>query len=273
MQGRKIEIIDAPTGRAALAGGFPTRCNGRWSAWAHGAHRARAADGDLQHDVHARVLLRYRFLCGMTGTAAASAAQAFRRLYGLSVCAVPPHRPCIRQDEPDAVFRRAEPGRRAAARQLRAQTRAAGRYWSARAACGNRRRFPRGLSAEGLDYSVLNAREDAREAAVIAQAGAARAHHDFDEHGRARRGYPPRQGGQRAAEQAVRAAGGLLVLGTALNRSRRLDDQLRGRAGRQGDPGGNRFYLAAPEGGDSARALRRQQQRQAERRIRKRATF
>lgn len=79
------------------------------------------------------------------------------------------------------------------------------------------------------------------------------------------RGVDIRLGGaDGAAEQAVRAAGGLLVLGTALNRSRRLDDQLRGRAGRQGDPGGSRFYLAAPEGGDGARALRRQQ-REAER--------
>ena len=207
-------------------------------------------------------LLRYRFLCGMTGTAA-SAAQAFRRLYGLSVCAVPPHRPCIRQDEPDAVFPDAQSRDGALLRRLRAENARGRPVLVGTGSVRESEALSARLSAEGLDHSVLNAREDAREAAVIAQAG--RPGRITISTNMAGRGVDIRLGGaDGAAEQAVRAAGGLLVLGTALNRSRRLDDQLRGRAGRQGDPGGSRFYLAAPEGGDGARALRRQQ-REAER--------
>ena len=215
-------------------------------------------------------LLRYRFLCGMTGTAA-SAAQAFRRLYGLSVCAVPPHRPCIRQDEPDAVFPDAQSRDGALLRRLRAENARGRPVLVGTGSVRESEALSARLSAEGLDHSVLNAREDAREAAVIAQAG--RPGRITISTNMAGRGVDIRLGGaDGAAEQAVRAACGLLVLGTALNRSRRLDDQLRGRAGRQGDPGGSRFYLAAPEGGDGARALRRQQ-REAERQDTKRATF
>lgn len=263
VRGGKIEIIDAPTGRCAAGRRFPDALQRAVERMERMERIEPAPQTVIYNMTYMRAfLLRYRFLCGMTGTAA-SAAQAFRRLYGLSVCAVPPHRPCIRQDEPDAVFPDVQSRDGALLRRLRAENARGRPVLVGTGSVRESEALSARLSAEGLDHSVLNAREDAREAAVIAQAG--RPGRITISTNMAGRGVDIRLGGaDGAAEQAVRAAGGLLVLGTALNRSRRLDDQLRGRAGRQGDPGGSRFYLATPEGGDGARALRRQQ-REAER--------
>jgi len=180
--------------------------------------------------------------CGMTATAA-PAADELAAVYGTSVVVVPPHRPCRRVDEPDLLFSHRDAKEGALLAEI-ARLHASDRpVLVGTASVEESERLAARLYSGGLECNVLNARNDAREAAIIAQAGAPGALTISTN--MAGRGTDIRLGGaDEARRDEVVAAGGLYVLGTNKHESRRIDDQLRGRAGRQGDPGASRFFIS-----------------------------
>ena len=183
----------------------------------------------------------YKTLCGMTGTAATSAKE-FESAYGLAVDVIPPHTPSIRADH-EAAFYMEES---AFLQGVVGLTRD----------CYNRRQpvlvgtksvadsetLSRMLDSFSIPHSVLNAKNDEEEAKLIAQAGSPG--QVTISTNMAGRGVDIRLGGvnEEFRDEAV-AAGGLYVVGVGVNASERIDNQLRGRAGRQGDPGQSRFFV------------------------------
>jgi preprotein translocase subunit SecA len=236
----RVEIVDEFTGRVVEDRHWP---DGLQAAVEAKEGVARQADGRILGSIALQHFLRgYPRLCGMTGTAQ-DAADEFQEFYRLPVVVLPTHRPKIRVDHPDRVF----PSRRAKEAAL---------VDAIRQAHGQRRpilvgtltveeseRLARRLRGLGLPCQVLNAKHDAREAEIIAQAGALGAVTIATN--MAGRGTDIRLGGpEEATREAVLALGGLLVLGTNRHESRRIDRQLMGRAGRQGDPGESRLFIS-----------------------------
>ncbi|MGH3549581.1 MAG: accessory Sec system translocase SecA2 [Pseudonocardiaceae bacterium] len=188
---------------------------------------------------------RFRLVAGMTGTAVA-VADELREFHQLEVMVVPRHQPCVRIDIADQIFVTADQRRDAAVGRIRA-IHATGRpILIGTQSVAASEELASALREQGLDPAVLNARNDAEEAAIIARAG---------EIGRitvstqmAGRGTDIRLGGTGpdATHQQERVVqlGGLYVMGYGRHASSRLDDQLRGRAGRQGDPGSSEFFTS-----------------------------
>ena len=175
----------------------------------------------------------YPTVCGMTGTAATQA-RDFREMYDLDVEVVPTHRPMIRIDHPDAVFATKAAKEAAVINEIRA-THASGRpVLAGTASVQESEAISRQLS--GIAHCVLNARNEEAEAAIIARAGERGA--VTISTNMAGRGVDIKLG------PGVAALGGLHVVGTTRYESRRIDHQLRGRAGRQGDPGSSRFFVS-----------------------------
>jgi preprotein translocase subunit SecA len=184
----------------------------------------------------------YPKLSGMTATAQA-AAEEFTEFYRLPVVVVPPNRPSVRVDAPDLVFVTKEAKRRALVEEI-AAVRATGRpILVGTSSVAESEELAEGLKRKGVTCQVLNAKNDELEAEIVAQAGSPRA--VTISTNMAGRGTDIRLGGK--AEQyhdEVAALGGLYVIGTNRHESRRVDDQLRGRAARQGDPGSSRFFIS-----------------------------
>ncbi|NNF59390.1 MAG: accessory Sec system translocase SecA2 [Rhodothermaceae bacterium] len=187
-------------------------------------------------------LRQYPRLSGMTATAQ-SAADEFEAVYGLKVVPIPPNRPCLRDDLPDVIFSHREAKEAALVREIQqahAQRRpvlVGTRTVEESEALASR------LREAQVTCRVLNARHDAAEAEIIAEAGRLGAVTIATN--MAGRGTDIRLGGSDEAErQQVVALGGLYVIGTNRHESRRIDDQLRGRAGRQGDPGTAQFFVS-----------------------------
>ncbi|MGI6687480.1 MAG: hypothetical protein ACOX6Y_03805 [Christensenellales bacterium] len=184
----------------------------------------------------------YHLLSGMTGTAW-SARRELSDTYGARVRRIPPNRPCIRIDRPDAYF----PSRKAKLEALADQVTAA---WQAQRpvliGTPNDKRSEEVsalLSFRQVPHQVLNAKQDADEAALVAGAGMPGS--VMVTTNMAGRGTDIRLGGGEPLQaEKVRKLGGVLVLGTERQRSRRVDDQLIGRAGRQGDPGESRYFIS-----------------------------
>ena len=178
----------------------------------------------------------------MTGTAQ-TAAEELRELYGLDVVVVPTHRPMIRVDHPDIVFTHRDAKERAVVDEIR-RAHASGRpVLVGTLTVEESERLAARLRDAGVACEVLNAKNDAMEARVVARAGARGA--VTISTNMAGRGTDIRLGGEDEAEHdAVAALGGLYVIGTNRHESRRVDLQLRGRAGRQGDPGESRFFVS-----------------------------
>ena len=175
----------------------------------------------------------YPTVCGMSGTAATQA-RDFREMYGLEVAVIPTHRPMIRIDHPDEVFETRAAKAAAIIGEIRA-THASGRPVLVGTASVQESEL---LSSELRDipHSVLNARNEEAEAAIIARAGERGA--VTISTNMAGRGVDIKLG------EGVAALGGLHIVGTTRYESRRVDHQLRGRAGRQGDPGSSRFFVS-----------------------------
>jgi len=182
----------------------------------------------------------YQHLAGMTATAVAAASEV-SETFGLETVVIGTHHPCIRKDAEDVVFATAEQRDAAVVAEVAG---ANGRpvlvgTTSVEASEALAARF----AEAGIQAQVLNARHDAREAAIVAEAGALGAVTIATN--MAGRGTDIRLGGSDGAtRQEVMALGGLYVIGTQRHESRRIDDQLRGRSGRQGDPGGSRFFIS-----------------------------
>ncbi|MDO4561342.1 MAG: preprotein translocase subunit SecA [bacterium] len=217
----------------------------------------------------------YKKLAGMTGTALTEA-EEFKEIYGLEVIVVPTHRPMIRADQPDAVYKTADEKYTAAADEV-AEFHAKGQpILIGTASIEHSERVSKLLRVRKIPHNVLNAKVHDKEASIVAQAGrlgavtvatnmAGRgtdivlggnpeflAREELE-----KQGIDPAAEPQLYAETLARykkvcaeehdkviETGGLRIIGTERHESRRIDNQLRGRSGRQGDPGESRFYIA-----------------------------
>lgn len=178
----------------------------------------------------------YPTVCGMSGTVATQA-RDFREMYGLDVEVIPTHRPVVRVDHPDTVFDTRAAKEAAIVEEIRA-THASGRpVLVGTASVQESESISRQL--HGITHAVLNARNEEAEAAIVARAGERGA--VTISTNMAGRGVDIRLGA------GVAELGGLHVIGTTRHESRRIDHQLRGRAGRQGDPGSSRFFVSSED--------------------------
>ncbi|MEV3920301.1 accessory Sec system translocase SecA2 [Actinomadura coerulea] len=248
-----VKLVSESRGRVALLQ--------RWPDGLQAAVEAKEAldaspSGEILDSITVQELVgRYPVRCGMTGTAMAVAGQ-LTEFYSLPIAVVPPNLPCVREDEPDRLYATAADKEVAIVEEI-AAAHAGGRpVLVGTGDVAESERLARRLARAGLDRVVLNAKNDAEEAAIIAEAGAYGAITVSTQ--MAGRGTDIRLGGSPspsapgtapaerdgADRDRVARAGGLLVIGTGRYHSSRLDDQLRGRAGRQGDPGGSVFFTS-----------------------------
>jgi preprotein translocase subunit SecA len=236
----RIGIIDEFTGRVVADRHWP---DGLQAALEAKEGVERQPDGRILDSMTLQHFVRgYRRLCGMTGTAQ-TAALELRELYGLEVVVVPTHRPMIRVDHPDVVFTHRDAKERAVVDEIQ-RAHASGRpVLAGTLSVEESERLAARLRNAGVACEILNAKNDAMEARIVAGAGALGA--VTISTNMAGRGTDIRLGGEDEAEHdRVAALGGLYVIGTNRHESRRVDLQLRGRAGRQGDPGESRFFVS-----------------------------
>lgn len=184
----------------------------------------------------------YQKLSGMTGTAATEA-EEFAKIYKAEVVVVPTHRPMLRQDLPDMIYKTEKGKYHAVADEIAKHHKAGRPVLVGTTSIEKNEYLSNLLRKRGVPHELLNAKNHEKEASIIAKAG---------ERGAvtvatnmAGRGVDIILGGADGEEKdAVIALGGLLVLGTERHESRRIDNQLRGRSGRQGDPGTSQFFVS-----------------------------
>ena len=226
-----IEMIDEFKGRIAL--------DRRWPAGLHTAIEAKEgvaakSQGMILGQITLQHLVAlYPTVCGMTGTAATQSVE-FLRIYGLQVETIPTNRPRIRTDHPDVLFPTKAEKEEAVVTEIRRAHATGQPVLVGTASVADSERLSARLA--DVPHEVLNARHDEREAAIIARAGERGA--VTVSTNMAGRGTDIRLG------DGVAGLGGLYVIGTNKHESRRIDNQLRGRAGRQGDPGCSRFFIS-----------------------------
>ena len=258
----EIVIIDTHTGRAMV---------GR--RWSDGLHQAMEAKENVNIQAENQTLASitfqnyfrlYKKLSGMTGTADTEAFE-FQQIYDLEVVIIPTHRSMVRKDEADVVYLSAEAKFKAIINDIKDCQKKHQPVLVGTASIETSEQLSALLDKEKIPHEVLNAKQHAREALIIAQAGKPDAVTIATN--MAGRGTDIILGGNYKVEidaieapapqqieelknnwsqhhEAVRTAGGLRIIGSERHESRRIDNQLRGRAGRQGDPGSSRFYLS-----------------------------
>ncbi|MBB4933475.1 preprotein translocase subunit SecA [Lipingzhangella halophila] len=188
------------------------------------------------------LVVRYPTRCGMTGTAMAVAEQ-LREFYELEVAVIPPNKPNIRVDEDNRLYAWREEKEDALVAEVASVHETGRPILIGTQDVSESELLAKRLADEGLECVVLNAKNDADEAAIIAEAGTYGAITVSTQ--MAGRGTDIRLGGSEMADrERVVEAGGLYVMGFGRYPSSRLDDQLRGRAGRQGDPGSSLFFVS-----------------------------
>ena len=236
----EVRIVDEFTGRVL---------EGR--RWSDGIHQAVEAKESVsvkeENQTLATITLQnyfrmYEKLSGMTGTASTEAAE-LSGIYGLQVVTIPTHKPMVRDDRPDLVYK-TEAGKFQALvsdiveRQSKGQPVLVGTI-----SVEKSEKISRELEKRGIGHEVLNAKQHFREADIVSQAGRPGAVTVATN--MAGRGVDIMLGGNPSTlGKKVLESGGLYVLGTERHESRRIDNQLRGRSGRQGDVGESRFYLS-----------------------------
>ncbi|EEP66599.1 preprotein translocase subunit SecA [Kingella oralis] len=265
----EIVIVDEHTGRLM---------DGR--RWSDGLHQAVEAKEGVEVQKENQTLASITFqnyfrlytkLSGMTGTADTEAYE-FQSIYGLETVIIPTNKPIQRKDFNDQIFRTAEEKYEAVVKDIKDCYERGQPVLVGTTTIENSELVSHLLKREGLPHNVLNAKEHEREALIVAQAGkpkmitvatnmagrgtdivlggnvqhqadAIRADESLtDEQKQAQ--IQALEDSWEAGHQAVVDAGGLHIIGTERHESRRIDNQLRGRAGRQGDPGSSRFYLS-----------------------------
>jgi len=229
----EVIIVDEFTGRM-----MPGR---RYSEGLHQAIEAKEGLRVRQETVtqatitYQNYFRMYEKLAGMTGTAATEA-EEFQTIYNLEVVVIPTHKPMIRIDYPDVIYRTEEGKFRAVVREIK-EMHAIGRPVLVGTTSIEKSEYlSQLLKREGIPHEVLNAKHHEREALIVAKAG--------------QRGAVTiatnmaGRGTDIVLGPGVAELGGLHVIGTERHEARRIDNQLRGRAGRQGDPGSSRFYVS-----------------------------
>jgi preprotein translocase subunit SecA len=268
-QNDEIVIVDEFTGRLT-----PGR---RWSDGLHQAIEAKEGvriqreNQTLASITYQNYFRMYRKLAGMTGTADTEAYE-FQQIYGLETVIMPTHMPMVREDRLDQVYRTAQEKYLAVINDIRACYQSGQPVLVGTTSIENSELLANLLEKEKLPHQVLNAKQHAREAEIIAQAGRpkmvtiatnmagrgtdivlggnpepevnkVRNDSSLSDQVKEARVAEMREQWQKLHQEVIRA-GGLHIVGTERHESRRVDNQLRGRSGRQGDPGSSRFYLS-----------------------------
>jgi len=236
----RIELVDEFTGRIAYKRHWPDGLQEAVEAkeGVTGGQRGRILDTITI----ANYMGMYAKMAGMTATAQTSRDE-FIKLYKRDVVQIPTHHPMIRIDEPDLIFTHREAKEKALLEEI-CSVHATGRpILIGTSSVEESERLSDLLLGKGIKCQVLNAKNDEAEAELIAQAG------DYGavtvSTNMAGRGTDIKLGGKNEKRKdAVVSLGGLYVIGTNRHESRRVDNQLRGRAGRQGDPGSSRFFIS-----------------------------
>ena len=238
----EIVIVDEFTGRLQ-----PGR------RWSEGLHQAIEAKEGLSVKRESRTVASitfqnyfklYKKLAGMTGTALTSR-EEFRGVYNLNVVPVPTNKQVARADRNDLIFQTERGKFQALARRIK-EIHSTGRpVLVGTTSIEKNEVLAAYLTGEGVPHEVLNAKNHEREGEIIAQAG--RLHAVTIATNMAGRGVDIILGGSpldKTTQERVRSLGGLTVLGTERHEARRIDNQLRGRSGRQGDPGETQFFVS-----------------------------
>ncbi len=242
VKGDEIVIVDEFTGRLQ-----PGR------RWSEGLHQAIEAKEGVSVQKESRTFASityqnyfrlYEKLSGMTGTAKTSA-EEFYKVYGLDVVEIPTNRNVVRKDHNDLIFQTEQGKFKALARQVKTLNEKGQPVLVGTVSIEKNELLSAYLKSEGVPHEILNAKNHEREGEIVAEAG---------KKGRvtvatnmAGRGVDIKLGGAVATPQEaeeVKTLGGLFVLGTERHESRRIDNQLRGRSGRQGDPGETQFFVS-----------------------------
>jgi preprotein translocase subunit SecA len=238
----QIVIVDEFTGRL-----MPGR------RWSEGLHQAVEAKEGVAVQKESRTFASitfqnyfrmYKKLAGMTGTAKTSS-EEFYKVYGLDVVSVPTNKPVARTDQNDLIFQTERGKMKAIARKVAELHKKGQPILIGTVSIEKNEVLSEYLSAAGVPHEVLNAKNHEREGAIIAQAGRRGAVTVATN--MAGRGVDIKLGGNPPTKEdaeAVRILGGLFVLGTERHEARRIDNQLRGRSGRQGDPGETQFFVS-----------------------------
>lgn len=236
----KIELIDEYTGRVAENRHLP---DGLQAALAAKEGLQSVAGGKILGTITLQHFLSlYPKICGMTATAQVSAME-FEDIYALQVVQIPPNRPNLRIDHPHRIYTHKEAKLKALVQEV-SSVHATGRpILIGTSSVGESDMLAEALAAAGVPCHVLNAKNDAKEAEIIAKAGEIGA--VTVSTNMAGRGVDIRLGGGNPAQaEVVAKLGGLYVIGTHVHESVRIDNQLRGRSGRQGDPGASVFFVS-----------------------------
>ncbi len=229
----EVVIVDEFTGRL-----MPGR------RWSDGLHQAVEAKEGLKVQQEQKTLATitlqnffrlYRKLAGMTGTAVTEA-EEFSKIYKLEVVTIPTNKPMVRADHPDVIYKSEESKFEAVIDEVIEMNKQGRPVLVGTVSVEKSERLARMLEKRGLPHSVLNAKQHEREAAIVKDAGLRGA--VMIATNMAGRGTDIVLG------DGVREAGGLHIIGTERHESRRIDNQLRGRSGRQGDPGSSRFFIS-----------------------------
>jgi preprotein translocase subunit SecA len=239
----KVEMVDEFTGRVADKRRWP---DGLQRAVEAKENCLRQSKGTILNSIPLQHFLQlYPRLCGMTATAQA-AEEEFRAFYNLHIVAVPPNLTCVRQDFSDIVFRTKKEKHDAVIDEI-LRVHATGRPVLAGTTSVAESAFiAEEIRKRGVQCEVLNAKRNAYEASIIAQAGKIGA--ITISTNMAGRGTDIKLGGvNETGKEQIMNLGGLYVIGTNRHESRRIDNQLRGRAARQGDPGSSQFFISCED--------------------------
>ena len=229
----QVVIVDDFTGRL-----MPGR------RYSEGLHQAIEAKENVEVQRESRTLATITFqnyfrmyekLAGMTGTALTSA-EEFSKVYELEVIPIPTNKPMIRKDNPDMVYKTENGKFEAIIKEIRKKNEAGQPVLVGTIAIEKSEILSEMLSRDGIEHEVLNAKNHEREALIIAKAGQARSATIATN--MAGRGTDIKLG------ESVVDQGGLHIIGTERHEARRIDNQLRGRSGRQGDPGSSQFFVS-----------------------------
>lgn len=286
VQNGEVIIVDEFTGRL-----MPGR---RWSEGLHQAVEAKeAVKINQENQTFASITFQnyfrmYEKLAGMTGTADTEAYE-FQDIYGLETVVIPTHKKMIRDDQQDKVFRTVEEKYRAIVEDIKDCNKRGQPVLLGTTSIENSEALSQLLHKEGIEHNVLNAKQHEREAQIVLEAGRSgmvtiatnmagrgtdivlggginkhvdeiRLNESLSDEEKAQKIETLKAQWQVEHDKVI-AAGGLRIIGSERHESRRIDNQLRGRAGRQGDPGSSCFYLSMEDpllrifGGDRMRAI------------------